>query len=352
MEIDNEKKELMGIPPEELGELLVALGHKKFRGKQISKWLYSNSIHDPEKMTDIPRTLRTWLKENCRITLPEIIEVARSDDGATKFLMQLEDNELTETVYIPDLENDRNTACISTQVGCRFKCAFCATGTLDFHRNLSSTEIIGQLYLTRDYIRESGVELTNIVIMGMGEPLDNLEQVIRALKVMLSDTGFGIGHRRVLISTIGIPDGIKTLMQTGLKPKLAISLNAADDKLRTKLMPINKRYPIASWINLTDEYAKYSHRWVTFEYVMIENVNDSLIHADQVVKLIKGRPAKVNLINLNTVDGLPFKPTSKKNMLRFQSYLLSNSIVATIRKSKGQDVSGACGQLAAKSVMK
>ncbi len=348
---EGKKFELMGIPPEKLGRQFEEIGERKFRAKQLMKWIYAHGNFDFSTMTDIPMALRQYLAENASITLPEIAEVARSSDGSAKFLFKLEDGAYVESVYIPDNERGRHTVCLSSQVGCKFGCAFCATGKLGFRRSLTSTEIVGQLYRVREYIRDGGNDLTNVVFMGMGEPLDNLDAVLDAIRVMVSDVGFGLGHRKILISTVGIPEGIKRIMETDVRPKLAISLNAPDDELRSKLMPINKKYPIRTLIELVPEYAKYSRRWVTFEYVLFGGVNDSLEHAHKLVQLIAGLPAKVNLIPYNEVEGIDFRRPNERDVLRFQSYLLANSIVATIRYSKGRDIHGACGQLAGKFVM-
>ncbi len=346
-----DRVEIMGIPTDRLGEWFESVGERRFRAKQVAKWIYDKEVFDFERMTDLPKPLRAFLAEHAKISLPEVVEVARADDGAAKFLFELDDGKKTEAVYIPDPSRDRHTVCLSCQVGCRWGCRFCATGRLGFMRNLSSTEIIGQLFHLRSYIRLGGHKLSNVVFMGMGEPLDNTEAVLDAIKVILSDYGFGLGHRRVLVSTAGIPEGIRALMESGLKPKLAISLNAPNNELRSRIMPINERYPIESWIGLVEEYANYCRRWVTFEYVLFDGVNDSLTHADELVRLIKDLPAKVNLIPYNEVEGAEFSPPDERKVLRFQSYLLSNGIVATIRKSKGGDVCGACGQLAGKAVM-
>jgi len=343
------KIELMGIPPEELGKKFEDIGEKKFRSKQICKWIYEHEMFDFSQMTDLPKSMRDWLADNAVITLPEAVEVARSGDGSAKFLFKLDDDALIETVYIP--EPDRNTVCLSVQVGCKFDCAFCATAKMGFLRNLTSTEIIGQLYSVRQYIKQGGNDLTNVVFMGMGEPMDNLSSVLDSIKVMLSDVGFGLGHRRILISTAGIPGGIKKLMESNLKPKLAISLNASNNETRDTLMPINKKYPIQKLIEYVPKYANYSKRWVTFEYVMIDDINDSLVHANELVKLIKGLPAKVNLIPFNDSNDFDYKRPQDRIVKRFQSYLLANSIVATIRHSKGGDINAACGQLAARVVM-
>ncbi|MCD6532446.1 23S rRNA (adenine(2503)-C(2))-methyltransferase RlmN [bacterium] len=353
MGAQGEKKfELMGIPPEKLGRQFEQIGERKFRAKQLMKWIYAHGNFDFSTMTDIPVSLRQYLAENASITLPEIAEVAGSSDGSTKFLFRLQDGAYVESVYIPDRERGRHTVCLSSQVGCKFGCVFCATGKMGFVRNLTSTEIVGQLYLVREHIRVGGNDLTNVVFMGMGEPLDNLDAVLDAIRVMVADVGFGLGLRKILISTVGIPEGIKKIMQTDVRPKLAISLNAPDDELRSKLMPVNKKYPIRTLVELVPEYAKYSRRWVTFEYVLFGGVNDSLEHAHKLVQLIAGLPAKVNLIPYNEVEGIEFRRPDDRDVLRFQSYLLANSIVATIRYSKGRDIHGACGQLAGRFVLK
>ena len=347
----DKKFELFGIPPDKLAEKFEEIGERKFRAKQIMKWLYAHDVFDFYQMTDIPVELRAWLSENASITLPETAEVARSEDGSAKFLFRLSDGKLVESVYIPDKNRDKHTICVSSQVGCKFGCKFCATGKLGFSRNLSSTEIIGQIYEVKKYIEQGGNNLTNIVFMGMGEPLDNLDAVVDSIKVLTADVGFGIGHRKILVSTVGIPEKIEKLMTSGVKPKLAISLNAPNNRLRSKIMPISKKYPIESLFPLVQKYYKYSKRWVTFEYVMFAGVNDSLKFADELVRSIKDLPVKVNLILFNEVDGINFKRPDDRIVLRFQSYLLANSIVATIRQSKGRDISGACGQLAGKEVL-
>jgi len=349
--IYNKKFESIGIPPKKLATQFEKLGERRFRAKQVMKWIYSRNILDFEQMTDLPTELRLWLTENGKITLPETVEVARSNDGSAKFLFRLDDGKLVESVYIPDKNRDRNTICVSSQVGCKFDCAFCATGKMGFSRNLSSTEIIGQIYIVRQYIAQGGKNLTNIVFMGMGEPLDNLDAVVDSIEVLNVDVGFGIGHRKILVSTVGIPEQIEKLMNSDIKPKLAISLNAPNNRLRSKIMPINKKYPIENLFPLVQKYFKYSKRWVTFEYVMFAGINDSLKFADELVRLIKDLPIKVNLIPFNEIDGFDFKRPDDRIVMRFQSYLLANSLVVTIRQSKGRKIAGACGQLAGKEVL-
>lgn len=350
----DKKIELLGIPREKLGEIFKAVGEKPFRAKQVMKWIYSHSkglsSDDFMEMTDLPRAFRVFLAENSCVTVPENVEVFRSSDGSAKFLFTTDNEEFFEAVYIPDHERKRHTVCLSCQIGCRWNCSFCATGTIKKVKNLRSSEIVGQLLVVREYIRQGGNELTNVVFMGMGEPMDNLHEVINSIKVIISDVGFGLGHRRVLISTAGIPEGINRLINSDVRPKLAISLNAPDDELRSKIMPINEVYPIKSWLELIPQYAIHSKRWVTLEYVMFQDVNDTLVHADALVHLVKGLPVKVNLIPYNEVAGFPFKRPQDRILLRFQSYLLANGISATIRYSKGRDINGACGQLVGKKI--
>jgi len=348
---EQEKFELFGIPVEKLAEKFSEIGDKPFRAKQACKWIYAHGLFDFQQMTDMPKKLRDWLGENAVISLPELVEIARADDASSKFLFELDDGNLVEAVHIPDIERAKQTVCLSSQVGCKLGCAFCATGQMGFVRNLSSTEIVGQLYHLCDYVRQGGNEITNIVFMGMGEPLDNLPDVLDSIRVMLSDVGFGIGHRKVLISTVGIPEGIREIMGTGLRPKIAISLNAPDNELRSRLMPVNKKYPIESWLPLIPEYAQYSRRWVTFEYVLLDGINDSLECAEKLRRLMQGLPVKVNLIPFNNIverreNAKEFERPDMRTVLRFQSYLLTNGIVATIRISRGSSIFGACGQLA------
>ena len=341
------KIELFGVPPDALAQTLAAFCPQKFRAKQICKWIYGKGAFDFNEMTDLPKELRDKLADSAMISLPETIEEMRADDGAAKFLFQLSDGLKIESVYIPDAARGKHTICLSTQVGCKFACKFCATGAIGFKRNLTSTEIVGQLYIAREYARHGGNEITNVVFMGMGEPLDNLDAALDAIKVMLSDVGFNLGHRKILISTIGFADGINKIMASGLRPKLAISLNAPDNELRAELMPATRKFPIESWLALVPEYAKHSKRYVTFEYVLLRDVNDSLEHANALVKLMKSLPAKINLIPYNRVAGSPFASPDNRIVLRFQSYLLANGITATIRQSKGGAIAGACGQLVA-----
>jgi len=340
--------ELFGVPHEELEDFFESIGERRFRARQVCKWIYGRGEFDFSKMTDLPAELRKKLSEISRITLLDAVEVARAEDGSAKFLFSDDENRFFEAVYIPDERKNKHTVCLSSQVGCKFGCKFCATGKMGFLKNLTSTEIIGQLHYVREYIRQGGNDLTNVVFMGMGEPCDNIDAVLDAISVIVSQFGFGLGHRRVLVSTVGIPEGIEAIMKSGLRPKLAISLNAPDQRKREKIMPVAKKYLIDELMKIVPEYARYSKRWVTFEYVMFRDFNDSLEDARELLCLIKNLPAKVNLIPFNPVAGVEFYPPDDRIVLRFQSYLLANSVVATIRRSKGRDVSGACGQLAGK----
>ncbi len=336
-----ERKELLGTTGEEFEKLFDSLGERPFRAGQILKWVYRQRLRDFEPMTDMPIPLRAKLAEIAKIGRLDIAERKTSGDAATKLLFRLGDGQLIEAVHIPS--GDRNTACLSTQVGCALGCRFCATGTMGFERNLSSGEIVGQLIGLEE---ELGVSMTNIVFMGMGEPLLNFTEVMRALKIFSDDCAFGFGHRRVTISTIGIPDKIDELRRSSQKPKLAISLNAPDDKLRAELMP--KAAEIANVAEILDsasEFAKKTGRWFTVEYVLLGGVNDSVEQADLLAERLHPLPCKVNLIKYNPIPGLPFKRPSDGTVTRFQGYLLEAGITATLRESRGQSISGACGML-------
>ncbi len=341
------KIELLGIPPDKLGARFELHGERAFRAKQICKWLYSRNITDFNSMTDLPTTFREFLRENALFSLPQVIAVVQDDDGTAKFLFELVDGKRVEAVFIPDDEREKNTICVSSQVGCAMGCTICATGAMGFTRNLSSTEIIGQVVEVKRFLESSGRQLTNVVFMGMGEPLANLDSVCDAIRVLLSDYCFGLGHRKILISTVGLIEGIDALIATELKPKLAISLSAPTDELRAKIMPTAKKYSIEELCKAAVRYAEHNRRWVTFEYVLIDGFNDDIECAKKLTELIKDLPVKVNLIPLNPIYNSTFVPAPNRIILRFQAFLLANAITATVRFSKGSSLQGACGQLAA-----
>ncbi|MCK5832978.1 23S rRNA (adenine(2503)-C(2))-methyltransferase RlmN [bacterium] len=338
-----ERIDLLGLARPQLEDLFASLGEKPFRAKQLLKWIYRHRFRDFEPMTDMPIPLRARLAENFSIGRLKIAEKITSSDGATKLLFTLNDNTLIEAVHIP--AEERNTACLSTQVGCKMTCRFCATGKLGFKRNLTSGEIVGQFLSLEE---ELGIKLSNVVLMGMGEPLQNLDEVIKALDIFSDDNAIALGHRRVTLSTVGIPDKIDELLQSGMKPKLAISLNAPDDKLRSHLMPkASKISPIRDILLAASQYANMTARWFTVEYVLLKDVNDSLSHADRLAELLFDLPCKINLIRYNEVPGLGFSTPTNTSVEKFLSYLCSAGLTATLRQSKGQKISAACGQLAA-----
>ncbi len=336
-----ERFDLIGLTRNDLIEYFKSLGEKPYRAKQFLKWAYKARLHDFEPMTDMPIPLRAKLAERAKLGRLEVVECVTSDDGATKIALRLDDGNIVEAVHIP--ADGRNTACLSSQVGCAFGCKFCATGEMGLVRNLDSREIIGQIIAIEETL---GVSMTNVVFMGMGEPLRNLEQIVRVLELFADDCAFGLGHRRVTVSTIGIPDRIEELLQTGLKPKLAISLNAPMDDLRKQIMPrAVKIANISEILKSASRYAIETGRWFTVEYVLLGGINDSITHADILAGLIHDLPCKVNLIAFNDYPGSEYSAPSEDAVTKFQGYLLSAGITATLRESKGQSICAACGML-------
>jgi len=337
-----ERKDILGSTRVELEDYFAALGEKPFRAKQILKWIYRRRLRDFEPMTDMPLPLRAKLAETAKIGRLRIADRASSPDGATKLLFELHDGMKIEAVHIPT--DDRETACLSTQVGCGLGCRFCATAKMGFIRNLTPGEIVGQFIGLEETL---GVSLSNVVFMGMGEPLLNLQSVLSAINILTDDCAFGLGHRRIIVSTIGIPDKIEELLESGLKPKLAISLNAPDDELRAEIMPeASKIASISEILETASRFATETARWFTVEYVLLGGVNDTLDYADRLAELVLPLPCKVNLIRYNPIRGLQFKSPLEEAVTKFQAYLLSAGVTATLRQSRGQSISAACGQLA------
>ncbi len=341
------RRELIGLTQSDLERFFAEIGERPFRAKQILKWIYRFRLRDFEPMSDMPIPLRVKLAESCAIGRLRIAGKISSRDGATKLLFRLDDGASVEAVHIP--AEDRHTACLSTQVGCALGCSFCATGTMGFIRNLTAAEIVGQFLGIEEAL---DVKLTNVVLMGMGEPLLNLGAVIPALDLFSDDNALALGHRRVTLSTVGIPAKIDELLDSGMKPKLAISLSAPDDALRARLMPsAAKIAPIGEILRAASRYANLTARWFTVEYVLLRGVNDSLAHADKLSALLLELPCKVNLIRYNEVAGLGFKAPEDDTVDRFIGYLCAAGLTATIRQSKGDNISAACGQLASKTAI-
>jgi len=345
----NKKTNLLGLSQGDLEQFLVARSEKPFRARQIMQWIYQRDVDDFDAMTDLSKSLRAELKNDAEIIPPEVQARHDSIDGCVKWLFCSGSGQAVETVFIP--EADRGTLCISSQVGCALDCAFCATGAQGFNRNLTSAEIIGQVrHAIREIPRRDNGEpaISNVVFMGMGEPLANYRNVVPVLELLVSDWSYGMSRRRVTVSTSGIVPHIEKLADD-CNVALAVSLHAPNDELRDQIVPINKLHPINTLLESCWRYAaKRSNRFITFEYVMLRGVNDSIAHANQLVSLLKNRPAKVNLIPFNPFPGTEYKRSSLDTIRHFQERLRQRGLVATTRKTRGDDIDAACGQLAGK----
>ena len=344
-----DKLNLFGLSQSSLESFFVDEGEKPFRARQVLQWIHQRRITDFDLMTDLSKRLRTKLKVIAKIDVPITISSKQSTDGTIKWLFESDSGQAVETVFIP--ENGRGTLCISSQVGCALDCAFCATGAQGFNRNLTSAEIIGQVWHANKVLSpraNNKSAITNIVFMGMGEPLANYSCVLPVLDLLLSDFAYGISRRRVTISTAGIVPNIERLGDA-CNISLAVSLHATNDELRNRLVPINRVYPLEELLDSCWRYAaKRSNRFITFEYVMLKDVNDLLSHADELYDLLKDRPAKVNLIPFNPFAGNKFVCSERVRITQFQNRLRERGLVTTTRKTRGADIDAACGQLAGK----
>jgi len=332
--------------PEEISALLPP-GKDKYRGMQIFRWIHERCAETFGEMTNLQKDFRTLMEKQFAIGTVENAGVVTSPDGPTdKFLWRLADGGLVESVIIRD--EGRVTACISSQAGCKMRCVFCRTGEMGFMRHLTAGEILEQLIGMRRALRLRGEDITNIVFMGMGDPLDNLDAVIRTIRIIIMETSLSIGQRKITVSTCGIVPGIVRLAQEFRRIGLAISLNAPDDDLRTKLMPINRKYPLGDLMKAAREFTKITRRRMTFEYTLIRDVNDSPEHARKLLALARSVPSKINLIAFNEFEGSPFRRPADERIEEFQKILFEGNITAMIRKSRGTDICAACGQLAVK----
>ncbi len=340
---------LLGLSGDELERYFAARGEKPFRARQLMQWIHQRGAVDFATMTDLSKALRQRLSEEAEIEMPRVLSRHDSDDGTVKWLFASGSGQAVETVFIP--EPGRGTLCISSQVGCALDCTFCATGAQGFNRNLSSAEIIGQVRHAIGELprRDNGdAAVTNVVFMGMGEPLANYRNVLSALELLVSDYAYGLSRRRVTVSTSGIVPHIDKLADD-CNVSLAVSLHAPDDELRDELVPVNKLHPIGKLLDACWRYAaRRANRFITFEYVMLRGVNDSLAQADQLAGLLSNRPAKVNLIPFNPFAGTRFARSSNDTILHFQNRLRRHGLVATTRRTRGDDIDAACGQLAGK----
>ena len=339
---------LMGMCHHDLEQYFSLLNEKSFRATQLMKWAHQQGITDYAQMTNLSKTLREWLSENTILELPEMLNEEISADGTRKWLLRVDDNNAVETVFIP--EHDRGTLCVSSQVGCVLDCTFCATARQGFSGNLSSAQIISQLWFAEHHLRKllnKQRVISNVVFMGMGEPLANFENVVSAVRIMMDDHAYGLGKRKVTVSTSGIVPKIDKLRDT-LDVSLAVSLHAPADELRNQLVPLNRRYPIAELMQACRRFVEDKNRkhTITFEYVMLDQVNDGPDQAKQLARLLKEFPAKVNLIPFNSFPNSGFQRSSRNAIEQFRKILQAAGITTITRRPRGEDIAAACGQLA------
>ncbi|MER3445898.1 MAG: 23S rRNA (adenine(2503)-C(2))-methyltransferase RlmN [Candidatus Dadabacteria bacterium] len=340
------KINLKDMGPEELGDFVVGLGEKPYRARQLGRWIYKMGVDSFDQMTDLPKDFRSTLSSVAMISFLRPSEERTSHDGTKKYLFELSDGNRIESVLIPD--DRRFTLCISTQVGCALGCTFCLTGRVGRIRDLKPSEILDQFL---EVNKRSSRSITNIVFMGMGEPLDNIESTVKALKTLTHSDFIGFSPKRITVSTSGIVPKIRELGKA-VSVNLSVSLNAPRDNLRDEIMPINRRYPIKELIEESRRFPVPNRKLLTFEYVLLRGVNDSDNDARELGELIRGIRCKINIIPFNEAPGLPYKSPSDERVLEFQKVLISYGINVRIRKNRGRDILGACGQLAAEYPLK
>lgn len=353
------KINLIGLSKSEISQQLIELGEKPFRANQIWHWIYNKGVKSFAQMSNINKSLVIELDKNFSIERPNITKNLKSFDHTRKWLLQFIDNEEAETVYIPDIDDnkERGSLCISSQVGCTLSCKFCHTGTQRLVRNLTAGEIVSQVMIARDHLEEWPSSklprlLSNIVMMGMGEPLYNYDNVAKALNIIMDGEGIAISKRRITLSTSGVVPLIDKCGED-LGVNLAISLHAVTNDLRNEIVPLNKKYPIEELLDACRRYPKNSNaRRITFEYVMLKGVNDSVADAKLLVKLIKGIPAKINLIPFNSWPGTIYECSSQEQITKFAEIIKNAGYASPIRISRGPDIMAACGQLKSASIRK
>jgi 23S rRNA (adenine2503-C2)-methyltransferase len=345
-----EKINLLGLSASRLSEFFEEIGEKKFRATQIIKWIHQEGECDFQKMTNLSKDLRNKLHEIAEIKLPEVVSCQESVDGTCKWLIRVDGGSCIEMVYIP--ERERGTLCVSSQIGCALDCSFCATGKQGFNRDLTSAEIIGQLWIAADsfdqFSPKAKRRVSNVVMMGMGEPLMNFDNVVDAMSIMLEDNAYGLSKRRVTLSTSGVVPELDKLGDVS-DVSLAISLHAPNDELRNELVPINRKYPLAAFIQSAKNYIEKmpdNRRKVTVEYTLMDQVNDRSIHARELAVLLKDLPCKINLIPFNPFAGSGYKTVTNTALNRFRDILMAEGYTVTVRTTRGDDIAAACGQLA------
>ena len=337
---------LLDLDRSGLVEFFAEHGEKSFRATQVMKWIYGQGVIDFAAMTNISKDLRAGLQQMANISLPKVVSDNLSDDGSRKWLLEMTDGNCIEAVFIPEAE--RGTLCVSSQVGCMLNCTFCSTAQQGFNRNLTTGEIISQVLVAAMALGQTADgerRISNVVMMGMGEPLLNYDNVVRAMGIMLDDYGFGLSKRRITLSTAGVVPALQQLRED-CDVSLAVSLHAPDDLLRNQLVPLNRKYPISELLQACKDYVGEGRRRVTFEYVMLAGINDSDAHARQLARLLEGVPAKVNLIPFNPFPETRYQRSSGNRIHSFFEIMNKAGIVTITRRTRGDDIDAACGQLA------
>lgn len=341
---------LLNFERTKLADFFVNIGEKPFRATQLLKWIYQENITDFEQMTNLSKPLRAYLKSHCSLDVPHIVTEKIATDGTIKWVVEMGLGNRIESIFIP--EDKRGTLCVSSQIGCALACTFCATAQQGFNRNLSVAEIIGQLYVAQNRLNTLNIsnplithKISNVVMMGMGEPLLNFDNVVSAMNLMMDDFAYGLSKRRVTLSTSGVVSAMNKLHEV-CDVSMAVSLHATNDTLRNELVPINQKYPLKTLMAACQAYAKKGPRkHITFEYVMLKGINDSEQDAKALLALLKNIPAKINLIPFNIFPNCAYICSSKQTIARFKDTLYQAGIVTTIRKTRGDDIDAACGQL-------
>ena len=340
-------KNLYGYKLEDLEELMISLGQKKYRATQIFKWIYERGVTNFDEMSDISLSFREVLKNEFTLSIPTIYKKQVSSDGTIKLLLSLGDDSKIETVLMR--YNYGLVACVTSQVGCNMGCAFCASGLFKKQRNLEVHELVGQILVLNNLLKEENKKITHVVVMGTCEPFDNYDNVMKFIRILNNPHGFAIGARHLTVSTCGLVEKIREYANEGIQINLAISLHAPSDKIRNKIMPISLKYPLDQLMDAVKYYEATAKRRVTFEYILLEDINDSIENAKELAKLIKGTTSYVNLIPYNPVGELKYKRTSGNRVHRFMDALIKEGVNVTVRKEFGTDIDAACGQLRAKN---
>ncbi len=336
------KIDIKNLSKDELKAALAGIGEEPYRAAQVFRWLYKTGAKSFDEMTDLGKDLREKLKNNFHLTKLALLDLKRSlVDGTTKYLFKLEDSNTIESVFLP--ERSRATLCLSSQVGCKFGCSFCASSSLGFTRDLKTSEILDECLFIKSYNRD--VSITNIVFMGIGEPLDNYDNVMKAIRILNDEDSFYIGARKITISTCGIIPGIQKLCSEKLQIELSVSLHSADDKVRSKILPITKIYPLKDLISACKDFTRRTKRIITFEYVLIKDTNVSQEDAEKLARLLRGMTCKVNTISYNEIRAKGYAAPSNIEVKNFIAVLKKSGVNVMHRKSKGEDIDAGCGQL-------